>query len=147
MTDFYRLRELIREKERLTWAIEKEQARATKSTASFSASGGGGSGKTGSQVEDGAIILAALKDEYQENKEELKAAQKELCAGIAMVGSRKLGKGKTFLRLRYIKGFDVKKIAGQLHYSETYIYRILRHSESLIIKAQKGRKGQKNRTV
>lgn len=136
MTDFYRLRELIREEERLAWAVERQEARATKITASISASGGGGGGKTGSQVEDGAIMLTILKDEHREILEELTKARNELRAGIAMVGDLKLGKGRIFLRLRYIQGINVKRIAEELHYSETYIHRILKCSEALIIKAQ-----------
>lgn len=147
MTDFYRLRTLIREEERLRWAIEKQEARATKMTASFSASGGGGSGKTGSQVEDGAIMLAALKDEHTEKLQELKEARNELRAGIAMAGGRKLGKGRTFIRMRYIMGIDVKRIAEGLHYSETYIHRVLRNSEALINKAQRAQGSAKKRTV
>ena len=146
MTDFYRLRELIREEERLAWAVERQEARATKITASISASGGGG-GKTRSQVEDGAIMLAALKDEHEEVVEELTKARNELRAGIAMVGDLKLGKGRTFLRLRYIQGINVKRIAEELHYSETYIHRILKHSEALIIKAQAGSGKPRKRTV
>ncbi len=136
MTDFYRMRELIRDEERLRWSIEKQMARATKTTISISKSGGGGGGKTGSQVEDGAIIIAAMKDEQREMLEELKEARKELRAGLAMVSNRKLGIGKTFIRMRYMKGIKVSVIAEKMNYSDKYIHRILRRSEALINKAQ-----------
>lgn len=142
MTDFYRMRELIRDEERLRWSIEKQRARAEKMTISLSRSGGGGGGKTGSQVEDGAIIIAALKDEHKELMEELEAARKDLRAGIAMVGSKRLGIGKTFIRMRYLKGIKVSVIAEKLNFSDKYIHRILKRSEALINKAQRVRESQ-----
>lgn len=142
MTDFFRMRELIRDEERLRWSIEKQRARAEKMTISMSRSGGGGGGKTGSQVEDGAIIIAALKDEHKELTEELEAARKDLRAGIAMVGSKRLGIGKTFIRMRYLKGIKVSVIAEKLNFSDKYIHRILKRSEALINKAQRVRESQ-----
>ena len=79
MTDFVKMRELIRQEERYRWAVEKQMAKATKITSTLSKSGRSGSGRTGSQVEDGAVELAPLKEEYTEIKEELDAMRAELC--------------------------------------------------------------------
>lgn len=136
MTDFAQMRVLIRKEERLRWSIEKQMAKATKITTSFSQTGGGGGTKTGSQVEDGAIILAALKDEHRETFEELQQARAELRAGMAMVRNKHLSLGKSFVRMRYLQGISVRKIALVMNYSEQYVFRIIRHTEALINKAQ-----------
>ena len=78
VVDFRRMRELIKAEERLYWALQREQAKATKITTSLSKSGGGGRGRTSSRVEDGAIALAIIREEYESLEAELKAQRKEL---------------------------------------------------------------------
>lgn len=146
MTDFARMRALIRDEERLRWAIEKQMAKATKITPSLSQTGGGGT-KTGSQVEDGAIMLAALKDEHRELISELEQARKELRSGLAMIKSRRFGLGKTFIRMRYLQGIKVCRISTVMNYSEQYVFRIIKHTEALIIKVQKDAEAAGKRRV
>ena len=61
MIDFQEMRRLIREEERLRWALKKERSKAERITASFSQTGGGGI-STGDKVGDGAVTLAELEE-------------------------------------------------------------------------------------
>lgn len=147
MIDFAKMRALIREEERLRWAIEKQMARATKSTAALSRTGGGGGPGTGDKVGDGAILLAALKDEHREKSEELEQMRKELKAGMNQLRITKGAVGKTFIRMRYMNGISVRRIASVMNYSEDYIHKSIRATETLIINAQRVQPGEKKRTV
>ena len=70
MIDFQEMRRLIREEERLRWALKKERSKAERITASFSQTGGGGI-STGDKVGDGAVTLAELEEIYNPIKTEL----------------------------------------------------------------------------
>ena len=147
MTDFERMRILIRQEERYRWAVEKQMAKATKSNIALSKTGGtGGSSKTGSRVEEGAIMLAALQDEYNEIREELEEARKELRESISRIRNAKARLDKTCLRMRYLQGMSIRKIALSLSYSEDYLHRRMREAESLIINMQKARDARENKT-
>lgn len=149
MIDFARMRELIRQEERLRWAIEKQTAKATKITASFSATGGG-SGKTGSQVEEGAIMLAALKDEHSETERELQELQGQLKHAMKMIRN---GVYRSAIGLRYLpwkdergrthNGHTQQAIADVLGYDRSRITQIIGTTEALINKAQKPEKSHK----
>lgn len=145
MTDFERMRLLIRQEQRYRWAIEKEMAKAAKSTTTISQTGGGGT-RNGSRVEDGAIMLAALKDEYAEIKAELETARDELRESIKKIRSVKERLEKTCLRMRYIQGMSIRKIAVSLNYTEDYLHRKLRAAEALIINIQKAQEEQKKKS-
>ncbi len=147
MTDFGRMRVLIRQEERYRWAVEKQMAKATKVTSSLSPAGGTGGGfKTGSKVEDGAVMLTELKSQYSEIMDELTAARNELRETISKMRSQQMRLGKTCLRMRYLQGISARQIAAALNYSEEYIFRTLRVSEAFIINAQKSRENDKNIT-
>lgn len=145
MTDFERMRTLIRQEQRYKWALEQQMAKATKSTASISHTGGGGS-RNGSKVEDGAILLAGLKDEYAEIKAELDEARDELLKAMARIRSPKRRLEKTCLRMRYIQGMSVRTIAYSLSYTEDYLHRKMRAAEALIINIQKASEGSQKKT-
>jgi len=136
MTDFRRLRILIKQEERYRWAVMKQQSKAEKITVSLSQSGGMSKGRVSSKVEDGAIMLAALKDEYNEIKTELKEAQDELSDTIKRIRNPKRRLEKTCIRMRYIQGMSVRKIAISLSYTEDYLHRKMREAEALIHKLQ-----------
>lgn len=139
MIDFVKMRELIKQEERYRWAIERQEARATKITAALSKSGRSGSGKTGSQVEDGAIELAPLRQEYKEIKDELDVMKAELRICVARIRAPKYRLEKTCLRMRYLQGISVRKIAAMLNYSEQYLFRTMRDAERRIIVIQGGK--------
>ena len=137
MTDFKKIRMLIAQEERYRWAVQKQMSRATKSTASFSASGGCGGRQTTSRVEDGAIIIEELKGQLDEIMEELTAARDELKDTMTRIRGQQYRLEKTCLKMRYMQGISVRKIAVALNYSEDYIHRKVRAAEALIINKQK----------
>lgn len=145
MTDFVKMRELIRQEERYRWAVEKQMAKATKITSSLSKSGRSGSGRTGSQVEDGAVELAPLKEEYAEIKEELDAMKAELRISISKLRAPRYRLDKTCLRMRYIQGISVRKIAVMLNYHEQYLFRKMREAEDLITMMQQRAESRETR--
>lgn len=147
MTDFVKMRELIRQEERYRWAVEKQMAKATKITSSLSKSGRTGSAKVGSQVEEGAVELAELKLQYSEIKEELDAMREELKASITKLRAPRYRLDKTCLRMRYIQGIKVRKIAEALSYSEDYIFQKMKQAETMILIIQRGQELRKTSQV
>ena len=146
MTDFERMRMLIRQEERYHWAVEKQMAKATKSTTAITPAGGCGGRRTGSRPEDGAVMLATLQEEYKEILDELEEARKELRDSIARIRNAKSRLEKTCLRMRYLQGMSVRQIAVSLNYTEDYLHRKMRDAEALILRIQKGLEGKNNKT-
>ena len=146
MTDFERMRVLIRQEERYHWAVEKQMAKATKVTASITPAGGGGGTRRGSRPEDGAVMLATLQEEYKEILDELEEARKELRESIARIRNVKLRLEKTCLRMRYLQGMSVRQIAVSLNYTEDYLHRKMRDAEALILRIQKQQKDKNKKT-
>ena len=130
MTDFVKMRELIRQEERYRWAVEQQMARATKMTSEMSKAGKARTNKVGSQVEEGAVELASLKSEYQEIKDELDAMKAELRISISKLRAPRYRLDKTCLRMRYLQGISVRKIAVSLNYHEQYLFRKMREGNS-----------------
>ena len=136
MIDFKEMRILIRHKDRLKWAIMREEAKATRSTTSLSKSGGGGKGRTSSKVEDGAIALAIMRDEYNQTSEELDQLQKELKRYFKHMTDLE----RTVMRLRYVKGLSCGEIADKLFYSKDHIFHIARKAEIDVTRRQNASK-------
>ena len=146
MTDFERMRVLIRQEERYHWAVEKQMAKATKSTTSITPAGGCGGTRTGSRPEDGAVMLATLQEEYKEILDELEEARKELRDSIARIRNAKSRLEKTCLRMRYLQGMSVRQIAVSLNYTEDYLQRKMRDAGALILRIQRERESKNNKT-
>lgn len=147
MTDFERMRVLIRQEERYHWAIEKQMAKTNRITSSISPTGRTGGTRIGSRVEEGAVVLASLKDEYKEIQDELNEARKELRESIARIRNAKLRLEKTCLRMRYLQGMSVRRIAVSLNYTEDYLHRKMRDGEALILRIQKTQEDKTTRQV
>jgi len=145
MTDFGRMRTLIRQEERYRWAVEKQMAKTNRMTSNITQTGRTGGNRIGSRVEDGAIVLASLQDEYKEIRDELDAAQKELRESIARIRNAKLRLEKTCLRMRYLQGMSVRQIALSLNYTEDYLHRKVRDAEALIIRIQRAQEEKTTR--
>lgn len=139
MVDFGRLRQLIRLEERLSWAIEREEAKATKRTSTIGGIGGGGGRGNKSRVEEGAIELAILRDEHHQIETELEEQRRELKPQLRALSEV----GKTFMTMRYIKGLDCKKIAIAMNYSETHVFHVVKESEQKINSRQAQKEGRK----
>ena len=137
MVDFVRLKRLIHEEEKMRWVLERAKSRAEKITTALSKSGGGGGGSGNrSRVEEGAIALASLRDEYQEISEALEAQRNELCAQMRRIDPEKYRLEKRCLGLRYLDGLSVRTIAEALIYSESYVFEKLSKGEKLVIQIQ-----------
>jgi len=147
MTDFERMRTLIRQEDRYRWAVEKQMAKTNKLTTAISQTGRTGGSRSGSRVEDGAVMLAALQDEYREILDELEGARQELRKSISGIRNAKLRLEKTCLRMRYLQGMSVRRIAVSLNYTEDYLHRKLRDAEALILRMQKAAEDKNNKTA
>ena len=142
MTDFERMRVLIRQEERYHWAVEKQMAKASKSTTTISPAGGCGGRRAGSRPEDGAVMLTMLEEEYREILEQLDEARKELRGSITKIRNTKLRLEKSCLKMRYLEGMSVRQIAAALNYTEDYLQRKMRDAEALILRIQKGQESK-----
>ena len=132
MIDFRRMRELIKAEERLHWALLKERSKATKITTSLSKNGGGGRGRTSSRVEDGAIALAIIQEEYDQVADELKRQRKELRGKLKRLTERE----RTIIHMRYIGGISCRQIAEDMHYDKFYMHSLIRIAENRILEMQ-----------
>ena len=147
MTDFGRMRTLIRQEERYRWAVEKQMAKTNRMTSNITPTGRTGGNRIGSRVEDGAVMLAALQDEYQEIRDELEASRKELRESITRIRNAKTRLEKTCLRMRYLQGMSVRQIAVTLNYTEDYLHRKVRDAEALILRIQKAQEDKTTKQV
>ena len=137
MIDFQEMRRLIREEERLRWALKKERSKAERSTASFSQAGGGGI-STGDKVGDGAVTLAELEEIYNPIQFALEEQRGELRAVLKVWEGHRNDRIRNCLELRYLKGRSVRKIAVALNYSEQYVFKMLKRGERLAREAEQG---------
>lgn len=135
MIDFQEMRRLIREEERLRWAIKKARSKAEKITASFNQAGGGGI-STGDKVGDGAVTLAELTEIHDGISAELEAQRAELKSVMKIWDGQRVSGVKNCIELRYMKGRSVRKIAAALNYSEQYVFKMLKRGETLAKEAE-----------
>lgn len=135
MIDFQEMRRLIREEERLRWALKKERSKAERITVSFSQTGGGGI-STGDKVGDGAVTLAELEEIYNPIKAELDKQRGELRAVLKVWEGHRNDGVRNCIELRYLKGRSVRKIAVALNYSEQYVFKLLKRGERLAREAE-----------
>lgn len=143
MIDFQEMRRLIREEERLRWALKKERSKAERITASFSQAGGGGI-STGDKVGDGAVTLAELEEIYNPIQFALEEQRMELRAVLKVWEGHRNDRIRNCLELRYLKGRSVRKIAVALNYSEQYVFKMLKRGERL---AREAEQAQQKRRV
>ena len=125
--NLFHMRQLIRDTVKLQWRVEQEEAKATKITTVLTGMPRGGKQK--SQVEDGAIRLADLKEAYAEVLSELydmRAALDPLICALDNADDRAV------MRLRYIKGYSPEDIADAIHRSDRSIYYYLSRAEDQI---------------
>ena len=146
MTNFERLRILIKQEERYRWAVEKQMAKANKMTSNISPAGKAGGSRPGSRVEESAMVLVSLREEYKEIAEELESARSELKESITRIRNPKARLEKTCLRMRYLQGMSIRKIASSLNYTEDYLHRKMRDAEALILRIQKAQEDKSNKT-
>ena len=133
MIDFRRMSDLIRKEDRMKMAIARERAKAERITAAPSRDGGGGGGHgTSSRVEDGAIALVILMEEYKPIAEELEAQRKELKRYLRRLDELQ----RTCIKMRYIKGLSCVRVAEATFYSKDHIHHTIKAAEDRIHEIQ-----------
>jgi DNA-directed RNA polymerase specialized sigma subunit len=127
MTNFARLRDLIKQEERLGWAVKRQNAKCTRSTQVFdSVPRGGGDGQ---RMESDAVRLVLLKEQHGLVKAELDKER----AGLKIY-MRRLDNGtqRAAMEMRYMKGVRVTEIGDAMGYTERQVFRILKRAETQI---------------
>ena len=126
MIDFVRMRELIRDEERLKWAVIRQEARATRITTTISDMP---KGQPTNNREEVMIELAERRAAYHSLCEELKKRRAQLKPEIRRMKSRTQ---REIIRMRYMKGMSVNDISNEIGYCNKQIYNLLASGESLI---------------
>ena len=124
MVNLYRMRQLMRTTIKIRWKVEREMARATKTTTVLTGMPRGGGNK--SQVENGAIQLEEIKAAYAETLGELERMQRELDPLLDALDNPD---DRAAMRLRYIKCYSPEDIADAIHKTDRSIYYYLKRSE------------------
>lgn len=127
-SDFLRMRYLMRRVPRLEWDMERKMSNAAKITASITGIPRGSGNH--SKVEDGAIILATVKDAYREVIAELEALRARLSPLIDMLEDPD---EKAVMRMRYLNGLNPEQIALVICRSDRMVYIYLKRAERKII--------------
>ena len=122
--NLYRMRMLERKTRKLAWRIERERARAERSSCVLT--GMPGREYRSSRVEDGAIRISELKDVYRETFEELDGMREALEPVISSLDDPT---ERGVMRLRYLKGYKAEEIAEAVYLTDRMVYYILRRSE------------------
>lgn len=125
--DFARMRSLMDRLPTARRRVEIEFSRATKCTQQLS---GLPSGSThGDTLENSVIRYDEAKDALQKLLNELQAMRQEAEPCIDTLSDPFQ---RTVMKLRYLDGYNVQKIAIELHYSDRHIFRLLRQAEAEI---------------
>lgn len=140
MIDFQRMRTLIRDEERLRWAVMREEAKATRATASWNRNGGGGRNRTSSRVEDGGIALTILKDGYNQTMTELTKMRSELRKRLRGL----TGLEESVIKMRYIEGMSCAEIARKIHYDKCYMHHVVKNAENKVNRRRKNEQEHNN---
>lgn len=124
MVNLYLMRELMRKTLKVQWKIEKEEAKATKTTAVITGMPHGGAGHD--QVADGAINIMEIKAAYREVLGLLEKMRSEL---DPLIDSLDNPDDRAVMRLRYIRGFSPEDIAEAISRTDRSIYYYLSRAE------------------
>lgn len=127
-SDFLRMRYLMRRVPRLEWDMERKMSNAAKITTTITGMPRGSGNH--SKVEDGAIILATVKDAYREVIAELEALRARLSPLIDMLEDPD---EKAVMRMRYLNGLNPEQIALVICRSDRMVYIYLKRAERKII--------------
>ena len=138
MTSFARIRDLAKQEERLRWAVERQTAKCTRSTTTYSdGPKGGGSGQ---RMEEDVVRLVMLKEQHAAIEAELEAERAYLGGYVRQL---KDGTPRTAMTMRYMNNMRIVEIGDIMGYSERQVFRLLQRAESIIIQRQKAREGRK----
>ena len=128
MVKLGRMRQLIKQLPPMLFDLERAGANATKITTTLTGMPRGSDNH--SKVEDGAILISALRDAYDEAFNELNMMQDELEPLINTLDNVDY---IAAMRLRYLMRFKPEEIADKKHFTDRTIYRYLKRAEALLI--------------
>lgn len=124
MVNLYRMRMLMRYTIKARWKVEKEIARATKTTTIITGMPHGGAGHD--QVADGAIKIDEVKAAYRETLGELEQMQREL---DPLIDKLENPDDRAVMRLRYIECYSPEDIAEAIYRTDRSVYYYLSRAE------------------
>ena len=137
MISFERIRDLARQEERLRWAVERQEAKCTKITPTYSNTPKGGGGDQ--RREEDMIRLVLVKEQH----EAVKAALGDARANLDRYTRRlKDGTQRAAMQYRYMKNMRITEIGEAMGYSERQVFRILQRAEAQVIQWQKVKEGK-----
>lgn len=128
MVKLSRMRQLIRQIPPMVFNLNRAEANATKITSVITGMPRGSDNH--SKVEDGAILIASLREAYIEAFDELNAMQDELEPLIDTLDDADC---IAAMRLRYIMRFKPEEVAGDQYRDVRTVYRYLRKAEAQLI--------------
>lgn len=134
MVNLSRMRMLIGYERRIQFRYQKKLASATRITAQLTGLPRGSGNH--SQVEDGAIELAEVREAYREVIEELQAMRDEL---EQLLPSLDNPDDIGIMRLRYMDGCDLKDIPDAVCLSERAMFYHLAGAERKLMRMYPGR--------
>lgn len=137
MVKLSRMRQLIRQIPPMVFNLNRAEATATKITAVITGMPRGTDNH--SKVEDGAILIASLREAYDEAIEELEAMQNELAP---LIDTLEDADWIAAMRLRYIMRYSPDEIGDRNYRVERTIYRYLRKAEARLIEMYPDRVSQ-----
>lgn len=127
MIDFQKMRKLINRLPEERFNVTRARARAEKITTTITGMPRGSS--TGKQVEDGAILIMLAEEKLEATKYELKEMRNEL---KPIIKELEKDTEREVIILRYLKGWNARKIAFSMGYSEPWVFKELRAAEKNI---------------
>ena len=134
MVNLSRMRMLIGYERRIQFRYQKKLASATRITAQLTGLPRGSGSH--SQVEDGAIELAEVREAYREVIDELQAMRDEL---EQLLPSLENPDDIGIMRLRYMDGCDLKDIPDAVCLSERAMFYHLAGAERKLMRMYPGR--------
>lgn len=129
MVSLCRMRQLMRYTIKARWKVEKEMARATKTTTTLTGMPRGGAGHD--QVAEGAIQIDAVKRAYRETLAELEQMQQEL---DPLIDGLDNPDDRAVMRLRYIECYSPEDIAEAIYRTDRSVYYYLGRAEDKLAK-------------
>ena len=138
MTNFARIRDLARQEERLRWAVQRQEAKCTKITPTYSNMPKGGGGNQ--RREEDMIRLVLVKEQHGAVKAELDTERESLGRYTRRL---KDGTWRAAMEYRYMKNMRITEIGEAMGYSERQVFRILQRAEAQVIQWQKAKEAKK----
>jgi len=134
MINLDQMRQLIKKTVNVQWKIEQEEAAATKVTTVLT--GMPRAAGNHNQVEDGAIKITELKEEYGAVLDELERMREEL---KPMIDTLDDVNQRASMRMRYIRGHTMSAIADAICVKSRTVYRYLTKAENELCEKYPGK--------